>query len=851
MPSTDVRNILQTHQERTIIKQAPDLVVYIDGLPYLVNNWTSQGAIVVNFNDYVTASSGAADVGTWIPGATVNLSIPNHAKAQFLGPGGAFPITTMSEIKVFTRGYYLTKNDETVYHRVFWGVIDNVNQVDNETTLEVTLACKGILRIFDLMQFNLSPAVRTSATGANPSITPFTSVQQPFNPVDSILQMFQAPLGDDYIGVDVFPIETIAPEEASGEGGSTQNVQATLKQDYVSKWAKHLVDLQKGLRLFGLLNDAVDTKWTARAADAATTAKPETRSEGGAISRTVTAQEALKAGYNLDEVGRYLPSFQLTSGIGLLQATVSTRLARVQEMVEVLGWEGYQDIDGSIVVKPPLYNLNPLKSSAATSDTDRNPFVINLDERIGADTYMEDEGQVRLTRAAVIGMLNGADAIQISQGPTNLTPIGVFSDPVLIRQFGIRTEGVKSLNYLGNNAGLLYAYAVSELAKTNRHWKTYTVTVPMRPELRLGFPIHIPWRDIMGYLENISWSYNRGGACTMTLTCGMIRQREMYGTFNTNSNKFVYTPVRNACLRWTKSTKDNPALSDSVVDTNATIATPVALRLSAAEKNHQLATHNASTVAGDPLDSEGCRWRIQNDTGLAGDKDTPGPSPQQLLTAGVKLEGDDGFTARYTKTFFVQNAPMKVDAAYCLLVQTTAMPYTDDEGYILARPFPWGRYITLEDALDTFTRSRKQRTGAILPFETNLGAASATTLGMMNAHRSTGDFLQKKTDAFILTGLGTPSTNGTTSAQVLTKLQSLADLIGDNTTFFTVVFPTAEDPNASGLTPNPNNQLATDAQNALINDPTRVHASADQTKAMNAKDSAAYAKMMVTPTSTP
>lgn len=781
------RNILQTHQERTVIKQAPDVVVYIDGLPYLFNRWGDEGPTVVNFNDYVVSASGAADIGTPIPSATINLSVPNHEKSKFMGPGGNVPLYTMSEIKVFTKGYYLTKDGQTVYHRIFWGIVDSITQADNGTSLEITLSCKGILRLFDIMQFNMNPALMTGQQ-AGTQVTPFKDVQALLTPLAAIEQMFSAPLGNEFGNIDTVDPGTILPVTASGVGGDEANAKAIIDSVYsssVSKWFLHLKSIRKAVRLFGIKGDLSDRPAPLAASDKDATVR---QSEKGATEKnTKTLAEALST-YEPDLIMEYLPSFAMGE-LNLMQSNVVSRLQRVSEMVSVMGWEGYQDLDGGIVIKPPLFNLNPLNTS--TSE-DRNPFIINLDEKLGTDTLLEDESQVVLTRVAVQGTLQAANAIQIENGGVNFLPVGIYADPMLIRQFGLRHEGVKQISFVGNSANALYAYAVSELTKTIKRWKTYTVTIPMRPELRLGFPIHIAWRDMMGYLENISWTYTRGNSATMTLSTTMVRTREVVGV--QKNGTMTYAPVENAILRWTKA-RDSKSATGGIVDTNVTVATPVAARLTALQTKFQASTATTTNTVGMPQDLPGCAWRIQNDTGLKHDGEAPGATDVQFVKAGTS---PDKFKARFESDFFVKQRP--ADAYYMLAVQTYAMPYTDSMGYVLARPFPWGRYTKLETALDVFTRASGGRTGSVLSFDSTR-RSKADPNGLITS------FQKDRTDAFLLTGLGTPSFGSAVAqqSQLITKLTSLVTLMSDNVTHFVVTYPTKSDPNGSGLFANPYN----------------------------------------------
>lgn len=796
--TSHIRNISQSHQERTIIKQAPDMVVYLEGLPYLLNPWGPDGVAVVPLNDFVTSISGAADVGTFIPGATINLSVPNHQKTLFQGPGGNCPLRTMMEVKIFTRGYYLTNEGETVYHRIFWGVIDNVNLVENETTLQITLACKGILHLFDLMQFNLAPSAQTAGnTGSK--VVAYTDNLHAHTPIQAILQMFLAPLGDKMGKVNVVDKNTVVAQDNLGLGHNEESVGKIMTAMYVTKWTEHLLNIRKGLRLFGLSKDPIDCDPGISATESKLFASMDTRSEGGALRQNKTEAASLDD-YNFALVSEYLPSYAISS-IQLIQSSIASRLDKVKEMTtEAMGWEGYQDVDGSIVIKPPLYNLNPLN----TRDTplDRNPFVINLDERLGGDTFMEDESQVRLTRVAVKGRMTDSDSIAVSEGGHNLLPVGVYADPILIKQFGLRHEGVKQIQYLGRHTNMLYAFAAAELTSTIKRWKTYTVTIPLRPEIRLGFPIHITWRDFMAYLDNVSWNYTRGSSATMTLSTVMVRTRELFPgqTEIQGVPTTVFAPIRNAILRWTTPGPITPAQAKnplSPINSPATLPMPAKVDMSPEQKRLRDQMGRTAQVAGNPPDLPGYAWRIQEDTGAAG---AAVPDAQVFLSMGVNVTD---FNARFATSFYKE--PRSVDAYYFMAVQNYAIPYTDADGYVLARPFPWGRFTKLEDALDIFTRSSKHRTGAVLPFESRATGAAATEKGTSQAGNEAASVLKDPAAAFMLTGLGTPtseSIQGTNT--VVERLSDLMQLVGDDTTCFTVKHITTGDTTGSGLAPNPN-----------------------------------------------
>lgn len=746
MSETQIRNIVQTHQERPIVKMAPDLVVYIDGLPYLINDYIGESGTLVNFNDFVASSSGAADIDTFIPACTVNISVPGDMKHLFQAPAGHRVLRAMSEIKIFSKGYYLSAEGNSVYHRVFWGVISNVNHSDNRKTLEITLSCKGILYLFDLMQINVSPSVQNAQQNGI-SATAMVSRDSSLTPFGIILKTFTSPLNSNVIDQEAIT------GNGTGYGGGKENEALAFQRTYAAKWSTHLLDIHKSVRLFSSKVSLDPQDRRDRPSSEATKASARSESEVGKSVEMYPEHAVVDQIADSALLEQFTPDWRV-GNVTLQQSVIVSRLARTKEMVDLMGWEGYQDIDGSIIIKPPLYNLDCMDTDA---NIDRNPFVIRPHDLVdGAETETEDEGQVRLTRMTVHGTHN----VIIQDQGIPLVPHASFLDPHLVAQFGLRQEPAKAVTFVENSSYLLYAYAVSELTKVTRKYRTYSATIPMRPELRLGFTIYMPHLDYYAYLENISWNYTRGSKVTMTLLATSVRPRELFpqeqertvkksdGSSET-VKRWVYTPLPNRIYKFTKPPTQAPE-KPRPDDAMGTIPTTNPEQKLSTEQSQALARFkmNRSFVQTEP-DTDVLSWRVQEDV-------------EGLFTA-----------------------PLKVNQAYCDLVSKKAMPYTDAKGYVLLRPFPWGRFISLGDALDMFTRPEGKRTGKLLPFEAK-GKASVDS----TTTQATAD-TEGRIDAFIMAGIGTPSgsvsdpTKGVLGDDKLaTVLASVYDKVQDDTVCF-------------------------------------------------------------------
>ena len=761
-----IRNIAQTHSERPIIKVAPDMVIYIDNLPFVINDYLGTGGVMVNFNDYVTSVSGSVDIGTPIPSTTITLSVPNHLRHLFQAPGGNRIIQTMSDVKVFGKGYYLTTSGQSVYNRVFWGVLASITYTDNKKTLEISLNCRGVLHLMDIMQTDMHPSALQGGT----SVTAFVSKMATDNPLRMIAKMFL-----DSLSTDVDNVE-------SSQRTATQ-AQNTLKTPFqrlfIAKWRPHLVEMRSAVRIFGLSDKDLkglahrDPTGGMRRSNAYGNPSMEVLNEANKTISVVKPVDADKVA-NITLIQKYHPDYKIGS-IQLLGSIVVSRLSVINEVVAKMGWEFYQDLDGNIVVKPPMYNLDVTmtrtyahqQAQDIPDDQTRNPFIIHYPEIIGAEVENEDEGQIKMTRSAVQGLLINGSAL-VNSLDTNT--YAEYMDASLFEQFGFRTDSLKVLEFLGSNPHSAFAFAISEMTKANMHWRTYTCTIPFRPELRIGFPVYFPHLDMYGYLTNISWNYTRGGDCQMTLTTSALRTRFMFSVPTTDpatgDKTYGFQSVPNLISRFLPYNPDaNP---NNVVTSNGTvgpssITNPAATVLpyqaplapippaTAAVKRKK---GNTRVVEAAPTPAEPYKiWQVV--------ADTPPDATYPKAPKGTDAPG--GRTG-----YFDKERP--VDWYYFDDIILHARPVSDAKGYALISPFPCGRFQYLEDTLNVCTRPaelQKDQCKKLLYFEALVAADGATS-----STDSAPNPNLPPASPFIMAGLAAPSGNSMANTTLIQNLQA-------------------------------------------------------------------------------
>src|SRR5271154_1262934 len=858
--SNTIRNISQTVQEREIIKTAPDVVVYIDGLPYLTNFYindprTGATQTLVNFNDHVTQFSANYDTDSMVPNCTISLEVPNYQKYLYFMPGGNNLLATMAQVQVYAKSYWLSAQGDTVYRRVFKGVTSHISYSDNGKTLEVQIQCQGILYLLEKMQVNIHPSVNTAHhTAEAPTI--FQSKYAHGDCFTIIQQAFLDPLRSD-----MFQIGSL--QSAFMNKGNP--FYDAIKHGYMAKWQAILYNLVKDVHVYGPYKDYGSTNQGSTGAPVVMKRGPEwasgeKRKATSAMTKNVTQTEAQMvaertasiAGTNSSYYGniaQFLP-FRNVTALDLTNNVIVNRLDVIREVVKMIDFEAYQDIDGKIIVKPPLYNLDVTNlgtrsgqtqtavASSANSLTNpltaiypgNNPFVIYLSE-ILTENETEDQAAIRRTRTTVVG--NALRQLG-NNYRDDIKPVGEFIDIAKLAKFGLREEPMYQVPWIDlGNMPALFCHAAAETARANRGYRTYTFTIPMRPELKLGFPVFIPHRDFYAYIKSIQLNFTIGGTATMTVTADSVRRRVLVNTSQTigsgNNQKTVgslYTPAPNLILQWTKnpppSTQTNPNASPNSAEyysglaahlaqgTNAGVSTDTSnptneVGLSKdvphAKKNpdgsktgispqqkkiHSIKANNVAAKMGNQFSTSVASYVVKND------------GNQQQGTKSSKSYGPGGgyFTDKrpadfaymqtitghvsksQTTTAIPSTTTSATGATSTTVTQGTAtttgttlnysvLPYTDDKGYEVISPFPWGRWQNLNDSIRQFT----EQGWIYTPTDVN-----------GNPMQDLNDLaILQNTDAFLFAGLGTPTSQNDPSTAMINAQNAQIQLVGGST----------------------------------------------------------------------
>jgi hypothetical protein len=350
------------------------------------------------------------------------------------------------------------------------------------------------------------------------------------------------------------------------------------------------------------------------------------------------------------------------------------------------------------------------------------------------------------------------------------------------------------------------------------------VTIPLRPELKLGFPIFFPHRDMYGYIKAISINYQSAGTATMTVTCDSLRRRVLVNTAVNDPSGVVktqYTAAPNLVLKrsfiasptpsrpanqspstspdaFSSPTQATPGQSpantgftqsqatgvsqggfSSTGQFNPTNLSGTAATIPCSDPNSFLnnppfdmaavfnRTQTMGTFSGIATDQSGAsatQYFIQNDGNQAAGT-IPGSTAK--IPNSSSSTGYTTVTRLNPNGYYTKQRPVDDTYLYDLKYETV-IPYTDDYGYELLSPFPWGRWVDLNTAIKEFTED---------------GWVSSPSDVNGNPVTDPQELaILKNTDAFLYAGLGTPTSSSSAASALTQKFSQISNTIGGSST---------------------------------------------------------------------
>ena len=490
---------------RPTVVHSPDALVFINGEQDILGCPSCRRRL--DFNKFITSIQ--VDLGIdSVPGsATISMSIPRHSVDDFFFDGNPV-VTPMMEVEIFAKGFF-TVEGVPQYYPIFWGMVTEVGDSYSGGEHTVSINCSDILKWWELCKININPAF-TQATGSL-GRSLFGNVLFGMNPYDIIWTLAQQAFGDVVIGsgslISLY-------KEATQK--STFNYALT---DMMLYWQQRFSRIRSNLLLYGTQGNAVrgDILYAEYQKDGPGQAYGGNKSKRHPFaSRAVRKANGGTPGSQMvfdptdPNVVAFRTQFSQAGQVNFWSSEFQTKLEIAQSAKEAIGFEFFMDVTGDIVFKPPFYNLDILSNKPVSWIQDIDIIDWSLSE---SESEVVTQIQVQGSFAGNIDYGFGEEA----------TPFTSVTDYHLLRKYGWRTQTYNS-EFMG--APILMFYTGMDLLdRYNSRRFRGTVNIPLRPELRLGFPVYLAPKDQIWYVVGISHNIQFGSRATTTLSLSAKRSK--------------------------------------------------------------------------------------------------------------------------------------------------------------------------------------------------------------------------------------------------------------------------------------------------------------------------------------
>jgi len=483
---------------RPTVVTSPDALVYINGETTILGCGSCRRRF--DWNKYITAVQIDLNIDSSPGSATISMAIPRHSVDEFYFDGNPL-ITPMMEIEIFAKGYYLVEGIPQ-YYPIFWGLVTDVGNSYSGGAHTVSINCSDILKWWELCMMNINPAFTETAGQGGRSI--FGNVFFGMNPYDVIWTLAQQSFGDMVVGTG--SMQSLVNEK----NPAFKSTFRTALGDIMQYWNQRFSKIRSNLLLYG-------TSGTAVRGDVIQAAYQNTKPKFGSpfVSQLVRqANGNAAAQMDFDPTDPGVVAFRTQGSqagqVNFWQTEYQTKLELATAAKEAIGFEFYMDVTGDIVFKPPFYNLDVLSNKPVSWIQD-----IDIIDWEFSDSESEVVTQIQL---------QGNHSGNIDWGlPEEATPYTSVTDYHLLRKYGWRSRTFNS--EFMSDPQLMFYNGLDMLDRYNSKRFHGTVTIPCRPELRLGFPVYIAPLDQTWYIQGISHSISYGGRAQTTLTLTAKRSK--------------------------------------------------------------------------------------------------------------------------------------------------------------------------------------------------------------------------------------------------------------------------------------------------------------------------------------
>lgn len=465
------------------------------------------------------------------------ITMPSGVKVPFFIP--------MMEVKVFMKGRFF-KNGSPIYYQTFWGFIKEVSENYSGGVTTFSLSCGDMLSWWKYQTVSLIPGAFDSHLYGGQTIESAPTIFKDMNPFEIIVKLFTETAFNNFVSpqlsnLNLPPIPGGFSEQAAKFGPLFRKVIDYWSNKYffsddsttgtnrdtegnvvnISLEANHLSNF---LEMYGFSGKKELSQFLNIS---------KRRKEGNYYQKRMESSsyaDRIELDFNILEFAQpfgSISNFKVSSA-----ATTMPKLDIANVVSDQVNFEFFLDTNGKFVFKPPFYNLD-------TKDIET--YRIKGKEILNFSAHMNSENLVNFLE------VTGPMVYELK----SLELVGFHIDFDLVARYGLRHR-VQNMMY-GNTSKQLRQIAVAEMGRLNGKAFTANLSIPLRPEIRLGYPVYIEHIDAYYYVTGVNHSFNFGSSAQTDLILENRRERLYTEDGGRILKSQVYRLKENANLDFTNS----------------------------------------------------------------------------------------------------------------------------------------------------------------------------------------------------------------------------------------------------------------------------------------------------------
>ena len=532
-----------------VVRHTPDALVFVNGRQDIPGCQSCSGRI--DLQKFITSVS--VDPSTQAPStASITMQIPKHYGDDMFRDG-QFLLSTGLEIHIYIRGFFpvsgmlaemgeaqadgLNKAIMYPYFLVHHGIMTEVSHEYSGGEHTASISTADLLHFWQFQRISTSASIfgaRPTNSKVKVSLTGHTlNGQTPYGIIYNLWKdSFGAAGGVEF-----------AMGNSTNAAANSSIASESLWSFAIQYWEQRFAESMMSLRMYGAdgsLYNAFEQAYLAginhssiqalAKHDFANAGKTDVNFESGveAVKQAraldfdwtsvrmsdLNEKEALKKdkdgqnlGLNATVIQAFVHDLSSWGSVNMWESEYETKLDIANQVAEKAGYEFFMDVDGDIVFKPPFYNL----------DTRSSPAYNIRPIDIISCSFREVEPEATTVKGTG-GMFTNMVGTGL-EGEFGLR--AEYLDYRMVAKYGWRQQTFES-QYFGDARAMFYS-AVNRMDLFNIGVRSGTIQIPIRSELRPGYPVYIQHMDMYGYIQSMSHSVQFGGQCTTTLNLVGLR----------------------------------------------------------------------------------------------------------------------------------------------------------------------------------------------------------------------------------------------------------------------------------------------------------------------------------------